>query len=370
MRQMHSPPHRCGRARLLCAQKSVYLERWTHKQSILAEEHGRTSTCRHRPQGIEMKNFRDALERRQIGIYLCTVLAAAALSHFFPATALLGEYVNTALAVMLFFTFLQVPVTNMGKILTEGRFLAALLVTNFIVLPLSVFLLLPLFPADPAIRLGILLVLLTPCIDYVVTFSHMGNADAQRLAAATPVLLLAQMLLLPVFLGLFPGIAASGLLRAGPFLHAFAVLILLPLVCAGLVQHREKRKPSPFTAPDFLGIFCVPSTAVVLFCIIASVMPHIEPARDAALRAAPLYVIFAFAAPALGWGVSRLFRTDAFAGRAIAFSAGTRNSLVVLSLAVSLPGAAPVLPAVIVTQTLVELAAELVYIRYIARWGQ
>ncbi len=44
-------------------------------------------------------------------------------------------------------------------------------------------------------------------------------------------------------------------------------------------------------------------------------------------------------------------------------SGSTRNSLVVLPLALAVPGAMPVLPAVIVAQTLVELVSELVYIQ-------
>jgi len=65
--------------------------------------------------------------------------------------------------------------------------------------------------------------------------------------------------------------------------------------------------------------------------------------------------------------VARMFRLDAPAGRAMAFSTGTRNSLVVLPLALAVPGAIPILPAVIVTQTLVELLGELAYIRLIKK---
>ena len=72
---------------------------------------------------------------------------------------------------------------------------------------------------------------------------------------------------------------------------------------------------------------------------------------------------FAIVAPIVGWLVGLLFSLEATAGRAIAFSTGTRNSLVVLPLALAVPGAIPVLPAVIVTQTLVELLSELVYVQ-------
>lgn len=81
----------------------------------------------------------------------------------------------------------------------------------------------------------------------------------------------------------------------------------------------------------------------------------------------PIYLAFAVLAPLLGWLVGRMFGLDAAAGCAVAFSTGTRNSLVVLPLALSVPGAIPILPTVIVTQTLVELLSELVYVRLIQK---
>jgi len=102
-----------------------------------------------------------------------------------------------------------------------------------------------------------------------------------------------------------------------------------------------------------------------LFVVIVAVAPQLGHAIDVVLQVIPIYVVFATLAPILGWLVGRLFRVDVLAGRAIAFSAGTRNSLVVLPLALAVPGAIPVLPAIIVTQTLVELVSELVYVRLI-----
>jgi ACR3 family arsenite transporter len=87
------------------------------------------------------------------------------------------------------------------------------------------------------------------------------------------------------------------------------------------------------------------------------------------LRVVPIYIAFAIAAPLTGWCIARLFRLEVAARRAIAFSAATRNSLVVLPLAFAVPGAVPVLPAIIVTQTLVELVSELIYVRLIPRLG-
>ncbi|WP_245450777.1 bile acid:sodium symporter [Borborobacter arsenicus] len=106
---------------------------------------------------------------------------------------------------MLFVTFLQVPLADLGRAFARVRFLAALLVTNFVVVPILVAGLIQFLPAEPMLRLGVLFVLLTPCIDYVVTFSHLGRADARLLLVSTPALLILQMMLLPVYRGFFAG---------------------------------------------------------------------------------------------------------------------------------------------------------------------
>lgn len=316
-----------------------------------------------------MTELRDTLENQQVSIYFVAVVLAAIAGLVIPGTTALEIGVNPALALMLFVTFLQVPLADLGRAVTHARFRAALLITNFVAVPVLVAILVQFLPPDPMVRLGVLFVLLTPCIDYVVTFSHLGRADARLLLAATPALLIVQMLLLPVYLGVFLGADAAGLVQMGPFVHAFVWLIAVPLVLAALVQMWAGRSQAGERAATTLGFLPVPATALVLFVVVAAVVPQLGPAIEGALRVVPIYIAFAVIAPLIGWGMGRLFRLDAPAGRAIAFSAATRNSLVVLPLAFAVPGAVPVLPAIIVTQTLVELISELVYMRLIPKLG-
>lgn len=84
-------------------------------------------------------------------------------------------------------------------------------------------------PELPPLILGVYLVLLTPCIDYVIIFTHLGGGNARLILASTPLLLFAQMLLLPVYLWLFMGEQAAQIMSAEPFLQAFFILIFLPL---------------------------------------------------------------------------------------------------------------------------------------------
>lgn len=314
-------------------------------------------------------SLRDRLEGSQVAIYFAAVVLGAILAIVVPGTAAWEDAINPALALMLFVTFLQVPLAELGRAFASVRFLGALLAVNFVAVPLLVAVLIQLVPNDPMIRLGVLLVLLCPCIDYVVTFAHLGRGDAKLLLASTPALLIVQMLLLPFYLRLYLGGDASHLVQAGPFLHAFLWLIVLPLALAIIVQLWACRSSAGERTSIMLGLLPVPATALVLFIVIAAVVPQLGLAAPVALRVTPVYVAFAILAPFLGWAASRVAKFKAEAGRALAFSAATRNSLVVLPLALAVPGAVPILPAIIVAQTLVELVAMLVLIRVLPRVG-
>lgn len=308
-------------------------------------------------------SLRDVLERWQAPIYLVTVVLAAVFAWQFDGMQVLEVAINPALALMLYVTFLQVPWTELRAVWVQGRFLLALLVTNFVAIPLLVGVLSLMLPSDDLLRFGVLLVLLAPCIDYVVTFAHMGKADARLLLACTPVLLVVQMLLLPFYIEVMLGSQAADWVQLGAFVDAFIGLIVAPLVLAVATQWWAQRSSAGQRWSAVLALLPVPATAMVLFVVMAAVVPQLGVAPDAVRQVLPVYVAFAVLAPAIAWCVAQLFKLPAPAARAVAFSGSTRNSLVVLPLALAVPGSMPVLPAVIVAQTLVELVSELVYIQ-------
>ncbi|WP_188379697.1 arsenic resistance protein [Oxalicibacterium faecigallinarum] len=318
---------------------------------------------------MNIEKLRGVLEQKQVFVYFGSVLIATMVAMSTSGTTAAEGAINPALGFMLFVTFLQVPLAELGQALRQIRFLLILLIVNFVLIPVLVLTLVGFFLDDPMLRLGVMLVLLAPCIDYVVTFSHLGRADARLLLATTPVLLIVQMLMLPVYLGLILGKDVARYIEAGPFVHAFAWLIAVPLVLAGLTQLYARKSRVGKQLSQMLGLMPVPATALVLFIVIIAVLPQIGPAIDAVTKVLPVYVTYAVLAPVIGWWIARRMKLDAPSSRSVAFSAATRNSLVVLPLALAVPGAIPVLPAIIVAQTLVELISELVYMRVIARWG-
>lgn len=69
--------------------------------------------------------LRESLERYQISIYFGAVIVAAAAAMLAPAVSVLELAITPALAVMLFVTFLQVPLADLGKACRQLRFMAA-----------------------------------------------------------------------------------------------------------------------------------------------------------------------------------------------------------------------------------------------------
>ena len=302
------------------------------------------------------------LERWQGLIYFISVIGAFCAVSFFKPETSFEPLINPALAFMLFVTFLQVPLTALGRVFKDWRFLSALLFGNFIIIPSLVYGLSCFFDLDFMIKLGVFMVLLSPCIDYVVTFTHMGKGDSHSLLAATPLLLLLQMLLLPLYLSFFLGENAASYIEFTPFIDAFLWLIILPLGLAGLVQFWAGKYKFGQRIKQGFDLFPVPATALVLFIIIFAIAPQIGLARHAVLNVLPIYIAFAILAPLLGIIIAWLWQLNKPQKCTIAFSMATRNSLVIMPLALTIPGAIPLLPAIIVTQTLIELISELIYI--------
>lgn len=78
------------------------------------------------------------MENRQIAIFFCAVAAAGIVATVVTGTVALEAAINTALALMLYFTLLQVPVAALKHAVGQLRFLAALLTANSVVVPLLV----------------------------------------------------------------------------------------------------------------------------------------------------------------------------------------------------------------------------------------
>ncbi|MFP3713501.1 arsenic resistance protein [Puerhibacterium sp. TATVAM-FAB25] len=303
---------------------------------------------------------------RQVPLYLAAIGGGALAGLGAPQVApTLQHAVTPVLALLLLATFLGVPLVEVGRASRDVRFLVTVLAANFVAVPVLVLGLSRFVADDPGLLLGVLLVLLTPCIDYVVVFTGLAGGSRARLLAAAPLLMVAQLLLLPVYLWLFAGAEVVTVVEAGPFLAAFGLLVVLPLAAAAAVQALARRHRAGRAVVDGAAAAMVPLMVATLAVVVGSQVAAVG-ARVADLaRAVPVYVAFAVLAAVVGALAGRAARLDVPARRAVLFSTATRNSLVVLPLALALPDALDLAPLAVVTQTLVELVAMVVLVRVV-----
>lgn len=312
--------------------------------------------------------WRDRLEKYQVFLYLAAVLAGLAVGTHSPGRGgVLEALLWPLLGLLLYATFTQVPLVGLHRRLANARFVAAAVLGNFVVIPPVVWGLVQWLPADPALRLGVLLVLLVPCTDWFLSFTHLGGGDTPTAIAFTPLSLLLQLVLLPLYLWLFLGQAGLAGLIQRELLLAFGGLILLPLAAAFLSERWAGRALGRRRLIEGLGWLPVPLLALVLFAVAAGQVDQVVGAPGLIGWVLPVFVAFLIIAALLARLMAWAFRLPPAQGRVLAFSFGSRNSFVVLPLALALPAGLEAAVVVVVFQSLVELFGMLVFLWLVPR---
>jgi ACR3 family arsenite transporter len=312
---------------------------------------------------------KQSMQHNQVALYAVAVLLAIVTGLGLPASSSVLELlINPVLAILLYVTFLEIPFVRIRRAFRNTRFMLAALCMNFVVVPVVVFALTRFLPQDPVILVGVFMVLLTPCIDYVITFTELAGGDAEQITAATPALMLIQLLLLPLYLWLFMGQQVAEFIEAGPFVEAFVLIIALPLTVAWATEAGAERSSSVASWQARLGWLAVPMMGVTLYVVIASQLPRVQDSIGQIAAVVPVYIAFLVIMPLLGRLTAGLLGMDVGASRALVFTSVTRNSLVILPLALALPAGYALAPAVVVTQTLVELSGMVVLTRVVPAW--
>lgn len=304
-------------------------------------------------------------DRWQVPLYLGALGLGVFVGLVTPAPARgLAPAIDPALMALLYVTFLGVPFLEVRRACTDVRFLGALVAVNLLLVPLVVLVLTRVVAHDEALLLGALLVLLAPCVDYVIVFTRLAGGDAARLVAASPLLMALQMVLIPVAVPLIADRDAWAGIDPAPFVRALLLLVVVPLALAVLTQAAAgssalRRGADAVTRAGEAAM--VPLMMLVLGLVAASQTPAVAAELPRLVLLEPVYAAFFAVMVPLGALVGRLARLGTAPRRALALSGATRNSLVVLPLALAVP--IPLVAAAVVTQTLVELLCMTIAVR-------
>lgn len=311
------------------------------------------------------------MERHQVALYLASMAVGGASAGLSGWSLVSEQLVPYALGALLWTNFALMPLVGMSvgqhKRLARTVVLVATLGTPILVAPLvSSFI-----PEGGPVALAAVIVLLAPCVDYVVVFTCIAGGEYRGLLAATPYLLGVQIISIPAWTSAYAYIGILDIGMVGEIfpLPAESYLslapLIVPLVAAYLTQHWSTR--SPQRKQTYERVRTMSDTAMIplMFLLLALMCSAYTPAvlNQAQLipRLAGLYLTYAILAGGAAWCLSKV--TSRPERISVTFSAVTRNALIIYPvvalcaqrLAHNGNPEASLMGATVLTQTLTEL---------------
>ncbi|MCW4356055.1 arsenic resistance protein [Hoyosella sp. YIM 151337] len=175
------------------------------------------------------------LERLQSVFVALAALLGLAAGIALPIGAAVGSIVLPALLLMITAVFLQMDAAQVRAARDTKKLVAVSLVINFMWTPLFAWMLgAGLLGGAPDLRIGLLLLLVTPCTDWYLVFTALARGHLGGAAALLPINLVLQLLLLPVYVLLLGGEAA--MIGVGPLFEAIVLVLAAPLVVAVVLR--------------------------------------------------------------------------------------------------------------------------------------
>jgi len=183
------------------------------------------------------------VERYQSVLVATAVVAGLALGQVSGVPTVADRLILPFLMIMLFAAFAGIPLSRLRDAFGNRRVVGPSLLVNFVWSPLLAVGLGAVFLADhPALRVGLLMLLVTPCTDWYLVFTDLADGDVPLATSILPYNLVLQLVLLPAYLYAFAGRLVD--LPLGPLVESVLLVLVAPLGLAavarwGLVRARD-----------------------------------------------------------------------------------------------------------------------------------
>jgi arsenite transporter len=299
-----------------------------------------------------------AMTRWQVPVVLAAVAIGTALGLVFDLGDAPERLVVPALVGLLALTFAGVN----GRSFTDGirphpKIAATSLGINFVWTPVFAGLLGWLLLSDhPDLRLGLVMLLVTPCTDWYLVFTGTARGNVALAAALLPPNLVLQLVLLPIFVTALAGAAAD--IPLGDLAGSVAIVLGIPLVIAAAARaiaartgtHDRLDHALERAQPIGLGLL-----AVAIVAIFATHARVVTDNPDAFLRLlAPLAAFFAITY-LIATAASRALGLRYPERVTLAMTTLARNSPVALAIATAAFPDRPLVAVALVVGPLIEL---------------
>ena len=200
------------------------------------------------------------------------IITAAFLGLLLGAVTPLGSVsssmIEVFLMMLLYILFLSIDLKQIKKSFTNIRFTLSAVIINFVFTPLFGYLLGKVFfPGSLDIRIGLLMLLVTPCTDWYLVFTGLSKGNVELGMSILPLNLILQIVLLPVYLLVLIGSEVT--MDVGSLVSSVAMVLVIPFVLAyttkALTKNNEKFKNSLSKQGDNLQLLFLCLAVVVMF---------------------------------------------------------------------------------------------------------
>ncbi|WP_244349832.1 arsenic resistance protein [Thermostichus vulcanus] len=141
------------------------------------------------------------MEKAQPLFVMLSVLGGLALTGWSNSEKILGSFIQPLLALLLYLTFLGIPIQKFKQMYYASQVVWASLFINFLWTPALAWGLGALFLSDqPDLWVGLILLMVTSCTDWYLVFTGIAGGDVVLATALLPLNWILQILLLPVYL--------------------------------------------------------------------------------------------------------------------------------------------------------------------------
>lgn len=168
-------------------------------------------------------------------IIITGALLGLLLGTVTPLGKVSSSLIEVFLMLLLYILFLSIDLKQIKKSFTNVRFTLSAVIINFVFTPLFGYLLGKIFfPGSLDIRIGLLMLLVTPCTDWYLVFTGLSKGNVELGMSILPLNLILQIVLLPVYLLVL--ISSEVTMDVGSLVSSVAMVLVIPFVLAYLTK--------------------------------------------------------------------------------------------------------------------------------------
>ena len=302
-------------------------------------------------------------------IIIFSALLGIVLGRFTTLSNVSTGYIELFLMILLYILFICIDLKEIGQAFVNVRYTLTTVIINFMITPIVAFILGQIFFANSIeIRIGLLMLLVTPCTDWYLVFTGLSRGNVGLNISILPINLILQIVLMPIYLYVFLGSEIQ--INTIDILQSVLMVLLIPftlsLITKAVLKNKDSAKKWINDKSDNLQLLFLCLAVIVMF---ASESNNLFENSGLLITLFLPLVIFFILILTMGQIVGRLLKFSKKDIIALNFTTLARNSPLSLAIAVAAFPELPLVSLALVIGPLIELPILSIISNVLLKWN-